>query len=570
MSVPNSGILGGDNITQGDFKTEIENLRDAVAGGYTTYSPVNFIADADLTLTAAQNANNFIEITDTNPFLTQARNVIINEEPRIFVVKNSSGYAQTVKTAAGAGVSIADTATSIVRCDGTDMFIDNYTKSEIDTRVHNATSKTTPVDADELALQDSAASYGLKKLTWANLKATLKIYFDTLYVNLTSQQLTIGGKKGFSNTVGFSKGGDIASAAALPIGSDGNYWDVTGTTTITSINTTGKVGTIIKLHFDGILTLTHNATDLILPGGANITTAAGDEAEFIEYATGDFRCTSYTKADGTALVVSSSTISGVRQTVQTSSVDANGQPNFISAGTGLAVDIAATTTPVTIHSSNGTVSNDRIGTISADTSISGLTDATTNYLYAEVDGAGAVTLGSTALAPVYQFGGTYSITSGQSTFNISEMTMKVGDGATANQAYRVFIGEAITSGGVVTSVVNYALNGIYDSGYTATLPSANTITSRNHNIGIEPLKREMILRCTTAEFGYAIGDTITRWMGLDAGSRYGTNSIVATKNTVYTKSYNSNNYDVLRNDASTSAVLTLANWEYKFTAERGW
>lgn len=47
--------------------------------------------------------------------------------------------------------------------------------------IHAATSKATPVDADELALVDSAASFTLKKLTWANLKATLKTYFDTIY-----------------------------------------------------------------------------------------------------------------------------------------------------------------------------------------------------------------------------------------------------------------------------------------------------------------------------------------------------------------------------------------------------
>lgn len=46
---------------------------------------------------------------------------------------------------------------------------------------HAATSKATPVDADELPLVDSAASNVLKKLTWANLKATAKTYFDTLY-----------------------------------------------------------------------------------------------------------------------------------------------------------------------------------------------------------------------------------------------------------------------------------------------------------------------------------------------------------------------------------------------------
>lgn len=39
--------------------------------------------------------------------------------------------------------------------------------------VNSATSKTTPVDADLLPIVDSAASNVLKKLTWANLKATL-------------------------------------------------------------------------------------------------------------------------------------------------------------------------------------------------------------------------------------------------------------------------------------------------------------------------------------------------------------------------------------------------------------
>lgn len=113
--------------------------------------------------------------------------------------------------------------------------------------------------------------------------------------------LGVTGAQTNSAIVKWSKGADVASANALTLGTDGNYFDITGTTAITSIGTLG-VGTVVKLHFDGALTLTHHATDLILPGGANITTAAGDEAEFVEYASGDWRCTYYTRADGTAVV----------------------------------------------------------------------------------------------------------------------------------------------------------------------------------------------------------------------------------------------------------------------------
>lgn len=59
----------------------------------------------------------------------------------------------------------------------------------IEAIIHAATGKTTPVDADELGLVDSAASNVLKKLTWANVKATLKTYFDTLYGALANANL---------------------------------------------------------------------------------------------------------------------------------------------------------------------------------------------------------------------------------------------------------------------------------------------------------------------------------------------------------------------------------------------
>lgn len=51
--------------------------------------------------------------------------------------------------------------------------------------INGATAKTTPVDADYMGLMDSAASNILKKVSWANIKATLKTYFDTLYAPIT-------------------------------------------------------------------------------------------------------------------------------------------------------------------------------------------------------------------------------------------------------------------------------------------------------------------------------------------------------------------------------------------------
>lgn len=50
---------------------------------------------------------------------------------------------------------------------------DNFNEVYNLTDTHAATEKVTPVNTDELPLADSAASWVLKKLTWANVIATL-------------------------------------------------------------------------------------------------------------------------------------------------------------------------------------------------------------------------------------------------------------------------------------------------------------------------------------------------------------------------------------------------------------
>lgn len=117
-------------------------------------------------------------------------------------------------------------------------------------------------------------------------------------VNLGLLALSGGSLTGALNT---AKGSDIASASTTDIGAaTGNVVDVTGTTTITSFGT-AQAGAFRVVRFTGALTLTHNATSLILPTAANITTAAGDAGIFISLGSGNWYCAGFQRKSGEPL-----------------------------------------------------------------------------------------------------------------------------------------------------------------------------------------------------------------------------------------------------------------------------
>jgi hypothetical protein len=100
----------------------------------------------------------------------------------------------------------------------------------------------------------------------------------------------------------------IASAATVNIGAAaGNTISVTGTTTITAFDTIAA-GAKRMIIFAGALTLTHNATSLILPGAADIVTAAGDVANFISLGSGNWRCVGYERVNWNQLAGYSETL----------------------------------------------------------------------------------------------------------------------------------------------------------------------------------------------------------------------------------------------------------------------
>lgn len=87
--------------------------------------------------------------------------------------------------------------------------------------LNGLTSKTTPVDTDELYVRDSSGTPSSKKLTWANIKATLKSYFDTVYV-----------PGGSSGQVQFNNGGSFGGDSGLTFNNSTKLLTVGGNITM--------------------------------------------------------------------------------------------------------------------------------------------------------------------------------------------------------------------------------------------------------------------------------------------------------------------------------------------------
>lgn len=85
------------------------------------------------------------------------------------------------------------------------------------------------------------------------------------------------------------KAADTASAATVDLSTvEGNYVHITGVTTITAFGTV-NAGTIMVLEFDAALTVTHNATSLILAGAQNLITVAGTVLVLVSEGAGNWR-----------------------------------------------------------------------------------------------------------------------------------------------------------------------------------------------------------------------------------------------------------------------------------------
>jgi len=273
---------------------------------------------------------------------------------------------------------------------------------------------------------------------------------------------------------------------------------------------------------------------------------------------------------------------GRRQTVAAGPVSSAGLPTFLpstNATLSLMTQNVTSAARFVATAANGWDwqgrPNDRVGVSLANLQWTGLTAnraaATPNFLYVAVGADGALTPGSTILAPVYQEGGTPGTANGQFTFNIGEMKGYLGNGSTAAEAFVVMVGEAATDGSGVISTVAYAYNGRFVSAFTTTLPGAATFTSANHNLGIKPNVAKFIVENVTPEHGYSAGDQITEGHASAYSTLYIPMPVVTTSNLIGIQLGQSAGYVVtIRTSGVTTASVTPGSWKYAFVADRGW
>lgn len=156
------------------------------------------------------------------------------------------------------------------------------------------------------------------------------------FTNWTISQTSPGLSGGtLTSSLNYAAPITIASASTVAIGAAAsNVILISGSTTINAFDSIGA-GAVRKLRFALALTLTYNATSMILPGAANIAVEAGDEAEFVSLGSGNWKCRSYQRA----LPAATTSKQGIIQKATTSETQTGTDTDKAVTPSGLAASV---------------------------------------------------------------------------------------------------------------------------------------------------------------------------------------------------------------------------------------
>lgn len=471
-----------------------------------------------------------------------------------------------------------------------------------DDRYLGAKTSAPTLDNDGNALQDGALYYDttlnflrvydLDTTTWISLPATaLASLTDVLLTSIaTGDVLQWNGSKWVNSKIGSSAFALTADITPAQITANTNDYAPTGLSTANTLRLSTDASrdlTGLTGGSDGRLMIVHNvgsnalvlknesasstAANRFALGGADVTLAA-NQSVTLQYDATSSRWRRLDSAGGS----NAGTTGGVRQTAQTGPVTTAGLPSFMpatSSGSSVSSQNITASSPLVVSAAGGEA--DRSGTTNANLSWTGLTvtNGVVNFGYVDIAADGTLTTGVTTQAPIYQYGGTPATTNGLTTFNIGEMRGYTGNGSTAPRSYRVFLWEGTGNGTNVASIVAYAYNGIYDSGWTNTLPGASTAVSRNHNIGAaaDQYVGTFDIKCITAEHSYSVGDVLTGGGLYTAANVPGPNLFRFQRNSCsLATSAASPPWFIFPAGGGSPVTPTVANWAYRFQVSRKW
>lgn len=400
LTLPATGELSG--IWGGTVNTGVTTLTDAAIAGYITVA----MTDTDYTLTSVNGATDqarymMVNMTGT---LTAARNVICPAASKVYIFKNSTtgGFAITLKTPSGTGISIPNGRAMLLICDGTNVTdaITNFnaltlTSPTLTTPVLGTPSSGTLTNCTGYA---SANLSGAVPATLGGTGQTVYTVGDVVYASTTTalSKLSAGTNKYalVSNGAGLAPSYQQISLTAgvtgtLPVANGGTNITTYAVGDILYASGTGTLAKLLAAAAGNVLIsgttpswgkvglTTHVSGTLpVANGGTNAT--ATPTAGAIAYGTGS--AYAFTAA-GTAGQVLTSNGSGV--------------PTWTAASGG-------TVTSVSVASANGlagTSSGGATPSLTLSTSISGMLKGSASALVAATAGTDYVAPGGVLGTP---------------------------------------------------------------------------------------------------------------------------------------------------------------------------